>query len=63
MNLLQDYANKLNERADDERAALGRGAATSFDDYRHRTGIIAGINLAMVILTDVYKSKPPEERN
>lgn len=63
MTLLQDYIAKLHERVEDERSALARGAAASYEEYKHRTGIIQGINLAVELLAETYKSKPPEERN
>lgn len=63
MMLVTEYVALVRERIDAERAALGRGAASSFEDYRRRVGVVAGLEASISILEDLLKQKPKEERN
>lgn len=63
MKLLSDYAAEVQKRISEEKEALSRGAATSYEEYARRCGKIAGMALALDILKDVFKTTPPEERN
>ena len=62
MLLITEYIAKVRERIDAERAALGRGAAANFEEYKRRVGIVAGLEAAITILEDILKVKPKEER-
>lgn len=63
MTLLEDYIGEVKKRISEEVAALARGAAPSYDEYTRKVGVIRGLNLAIDILYEIYKSKPPEERD
>ena len=60
--LLSEYMAAVQARVDREAKPIAHGEAKSFEDYKHRTGIIKGLQLATAILEDLIKSKPAEER-
>lgn len=60
--LLSEYVAAVQARVDNEAKAIVRGEAKSFEDYRHQTGVIKGLQRAVTILEDLVKSKPAEER-
>lgn len=63
MTLVAEYVAKVQERIDAERAALGRGAATTFDEYKKRVGVVSGLEASLTILHELLKTTPTEERN
>lgn len=63
MKLLSDYVAEVQKRISEEKDALSRGAATSYEEYARRCGKIAGMGMALDILKEVFQTTPPEERN
>ena len=63
MKLLSDYIAEVQKRIDQEKDALARGAASSFDEYARKCGVINGLGLAINILKDLFQSTPFEERD
>lgn len=63
MKLLSDYVAEVQKRIDQEKDALARGAAASFDEYARKCGVISGLGLAVNILRDLFQNTPIEERD
>lgn len=62
MILLTEYLAAVQARVDRETHSLATGAAQSFEDYKRKTGFIAGLTTATQILQDIVNNKPLEER-
>jgi hypothetical protein len=63
MKLLSDYVAEVQKKISEEKDALGRGAAASYEDYTRRVGKIAGMASAVEILRELFKTTPAEERD
>jgi hypothetical protein len=63
MRLVSEFLAELKVSVEDERAAITRGAAKTFDEYRYMCGVVKGLESAGRLLEDFVKSKPTEERN
>jgi len=44
-------------------AALASGSASSFDDYRHQVGLIAGLELARELIVDGFRNYDLEDED
>lgn len=62
MKLLTEYLALLDKMIAERTAALARGNAHDFAEYRHNCGVISGLQLAAKTLIDYVKEKPLEER-
>lgn len=60
--LLSEYLAEVRARIERESKAISSGAAPTFEEYRHRCGVIAGLNSAIRILEDMVSKLPAEER-
>lgn len=62
MMLLSDYRAELQARIDSLKDGLASGAAHSYEEYSRRVGTINGLRLAILVLEDLVKQTPTEER-
>lgn len=63
MLLLSEILAEVDARIARETESLANGAATSFDKYTEKVGILKGLKAARTIMVDTVKAKPMEERS
>jgi hypothetical protein len=60
----RDYIlRQLDAVRDRSVAALASGSASSFDDYRHQVGLLAGLELARELIVEGFRDYDLEEED
>lgn len=62
MILLSEFVAELKARIERDANSLVGGSATSFEDYRHRVGILKGYAESIKVLEEMVKTTAKEER-
>jgi vacuolar-type H+-ATPase subunit H len=63
MTLAEEYVAQLRAQIEMEAKAIVSGSPKTLEDYRHRVGKVAGLQMAITILEELFNSKPKEERD
>lgn len=54
--------NEIKKIAREKAMALAHGGADGYSDYKHECGVIKGLDMALVVLEDVFKQIAKEDR-
>lgn len=59
--LIQAIRRGIQEKIADLGAGVAKGQCASFDDYKRRTGMINGLDMAALIIDEIVKGYGEEE--